>query len=387
MNTHPTVQKLQALVALTLAAVAPSSFAQPLTIPGADGSDGALIVTASTNIDLSLAVTGVWSNNNAGNAGKGIYDPDKWAVVFKYTSVSIASGATVTFSNHLTHAPVVWLVSSNVTIDGTLSLDGQPSPGSAFVNPEPGPGGFRGGAYDNSAYGLGQGPGYGPGGVSADRGSYSTYHSYGNARIVPLIGGSGGGPGGGGGGAILMAASGDITVNGLCRANNSSGGYPGSGGAIRCIANQISGAGRFDTTAYYPGRVRIETTLLSPTITTDPPTVAAPPTPVVLWPDAAAPTVKVVSVAGLNVPPDPKASMTPPFADLTLENKNAVTIMLQTQNFSTNGTVNVYIKPHNTSQSILPATYVSGNASNATWQVTTTLQPNYTVIQARVFSD
>src|SRR4029077_18821628 len=118
---------VRALVALSLAAFAPSSFAQPLTIPGADGSDGALIVTANTNIDLSLAVTGVWSNNNAGNFGKGIYDPDKWAVVFKYSSVNIANGATVTFSNHPTHAPVVWLVSSNVTIDGTLSLDGQPA--------------------------------------------------------------------------------------------------------------------------------------------------------------------------------------------------------------------------------------------------------------------
>ncbi len=71
-----------------------------ITIPGADGSDGALNVTADTVIDLSQAVTGAWDANNTANAGKGIYDPSKWAVVFKYSSVTVATGKTVTFKNH-----------------------------------------------------------------------------------------------------------------------------------------------------------------------------------------------------------------------------------------------------------------------------------------------
>src|SRR5690349_6773838 len=81
-----------------------------------DGSDGALNITSNTVIDLSQAISGAWSNNNTANAGKGIYDSNKWAVVFKYSSVNIASNASVTFSNHASHAPVVWLVQSNVNI-------------------------------------------------------------------------------------------------------------------------------------------------------------------------------------------------------------------------------------------------------------------------------
>lgn len=37
-----------------------------LTIPS-DGSDGALIITSNTVIDLSRVVSGMWSNNNLAN--------------------------------------------------------------------------------------------------------------------------------------------------------------------------------------------------------------------------------------------------------------------------------------------------------------------------------
>ncbi|MEO7676561.1 MAG: hypothetical protein ABIV39_07360, partial [Verrucomicrobiota bacterium] len=119
-------------------------FAQ-LIIPS-DGSDGALNITTSTNIDLSRAVTGAWDANNTTNVGKGIYDVSKWAVVFKYSSVNIAAGATVTFKNHASRAPVVWLVQSNVNIAGTLSLDGERGLTQSANLVEGGPGGFRGGA-------------------------------------------------------------------------------------------------------------------------------------------------------------------------------------------------------------------------------------------------
>ena len=173
--------KAASLLAACLAAFTPSLFAQ-LLIPS-DGSDGALNVTANTVIYLSQAVTGNWTNNNTANAGKGIYDPNKWAVVFKYSSVNISGGA-VSFINHPTHAPVVWLVSGNVTNNGTISLGGQSFSANYSDAAEPGPGGFRGGTLVMS--------GFGPGGGYSYYGSYSSPpYGYGNQQIVPLIGGSG----------------------------------------------------------------------------------------------------------------------------------------------------------------------------------------------------
>src|SRR5580698_11171328 len=102
-----TYLKLRAAICLSVAAFAPSALAQ-LNVPS-DGSDGALIITTNTVIDLSQAVYGVWSANNSAAAGQGIYDSSQWAVVFKYSSVTICSNATLTFANHPTHAPVVWL--------------------------------------------------------------------------------------------------------------------------------------------------------------------------------------------------------------------------------------------------------------------------------------
>ena len=159
---------------LTCAVVAAMSMAAAraaLNIPS-DGSDGALVITANTVIDLSQAVTGNWDANNSANAGKGIYDSSKWAVVFKYSSVTIQGGATVTFKNHASRAPVVWLVQGDVTINGTVSLDGQghqPPP----LLAEPGPGGFRGGAGDY-AVGAADAAGFGPGG-----GAFKAYVSNG----------------------------------------------------------------------------------------------------------------------------------------------------------------------------------------------------------------
>src|SRR5262245_10648902 len=82
-----------------------------LNIPGADGSDGVFSPTTNTNVDLSQSATGNWNDNNTSNAGKGVYDHTKWAVVFKYSSVRIPANVTVSFNNHPSKAPVVWLVS------------------------------------------------------------------------------------------------------------------------------------------------------------------------------------------------------------------------------------------------------------------------------------
>ncbi|PWU16997.1 MAG: hypothetical protein C5B50_12215 [Verrucomicrobia bacterium] len=136
-----------------------------------------------------------------------------------------------------------------------------------------------------------------------------------------------------------------------------------------------------------PGRIRLEANIVSTNLNIDPGTVAAAPTPVVIWPDSSAPTVRVVSVGGLTAPLDPKSPLFPPSEDITIVNTNSVAIVLQTSNFPTNGTVTVYLKSRMTYPQTLTAGYVSGDTSLATWQVITVLQPNYTVIQARAVSN
>ena len=370
-----------------------------LSIPGGDGSDGALNVTTSTMIDLGLAVTGAWDASNSANAGKGVYDLAKWAVVFKYSSVNIAAGATVTFKNHPTHAPVVWLVSGNVTNGGTLNLSGANGGAGTAGPPEGGPGGFRGGARDQP--GLSFSGGFGPGGTNSDDGEYGSgqSRSYGNAELVPLIGGSGGGSlgyglsGGGGGGAVLIAASGTIFLTGT-NAINASGGVravgfggagstSGSGGAIRLVADQILGTGRIDATGGNAGRIRLEANVVSQLLNVSPSTPAVSPDPVVLWPPANAPTVRVVSVSGQTASSDPRAILENNPADVTMASATPVTILLETQNFPTNGTVNVFVKPRHGSQSNYVAAFVSGTTNFATWQVQRGILSGYSAVQAR----
>ena len=217
-----------------------------IVVPGADGSDGAFNPTdPNTVIDLSLAPTGTWNGTNQ-SPGHGVYDPDKWAVVFRYSSVNIPSNVTVTFVNHPSRAPVVWLVSGNVTIIGVISLNGQnghPN-GVGYYRSEPGPGGFRGGrgwivGGGDGASSAGFGPGgtsffsfsgctlwpsgasYGTLGGQGNNGTPAPLPTYGLPWLLPLLGGSGGGGagffscpqygsssgGGAGGGAMMVACA------------------------------------------------------------------------------------------------------------------------------------------------------------------------------------
>ena len=96
--------------------------------------------------------------------GQGVYDGDKWAVVFRYSSVTIPQLTTVRFKNHPSHAPVIWLVTGDVDIGGGsfVELDGSDGvPGQSLVV-ESGPGGFRGGR--RALNGFEEGGGFGPGG-------------------------------------------------------------------------------------------------------------------------------------------------------------------------------------------------------------------------------
>lgn len=367
-----------------------------LVIPS-DGSDGAFNPTVDIEIDLSQAVTGTWSDDNTANAGQGIYDPDKWAVVFKFSSINIPVDVTVTFKNHPTRAPVIWLVQGTAVIDGKVDLNGSPGKSGieALVPPESGPGGFRGGPSgpDGSGFGLG------PGG-SAGAGWHGYYRSaYGNPQILPLIGGSGGGTGGlsggAGGGAILIGVSGSMTVNGSIESNGGRdvpfvGGQVGSGGAIRVLAEALLGGGTLaakngdgSSSGGSEGRIRVETNSFSTSIDTFPETVAVPPaSPPLIFAPPNAPNVRIASVDGLGAPPDPTAPLQAN-ADVTIQNNAPVTITLGTTNFPIEGVVQLRIAPKFGSATLLNCTYQSGDLTSATWTVTTTLLDGFSTLQAR----
>lgn len=368
------------LLHLVLALFASTSLLQAQLIIPSDGSDGALSISANTVIDLSQAVTGSWDANNSANAGKGIFDPAKRAIVFKYSSVNINASRTVTFINHPTRAPVVWLVQGNVTIAGTLSLNGAVTPGNNLLA-EPGPGGFRGGASGS----LGTGAGLGVGGANTGNSLASYASVYGNPSIVPLIGGSGGLGGTAGGGAILIAAAGSIQVTGSVTSLGIAGGFPnysgGSGGAIRLVANSISGSGTIDVRN--DGRIRLEANNVSGSLVTLPQTIAvAPATPPTIWPGNEAPTVKITNVDSSAAPAVPTAPLDLA-ADVGVSTNGASTVTIQTTNFPTNGNVQVRAAPKFGTAAWTTAVFQSGDSTSATWTATVTFPTGFTTLQAR----
>jgi len=264
--------------ALTLLALGSKPvFAQTFS-SGSTGADGAFSPT--TNTTLALPPSGV----------------------FNFTTINVPAGVTVTFTRNATNTPVTVLASGNVTIAGTINLNGggggNVSTGTSIApnGGAGGPGGFNGGdgadGVASTTGGAGLGPGGGTGGIvylepttglnnasgggggsfgggggpSTRRPEVTAGPTYGVSTIVPLIGGSGGGGGaaffgltggggGGGGGAILIASSGTTTFTGIITASGGNAssaitgtltagaGAGGSGGAVRLIANTIAGSG------------------------------------------------------------------------------------------------------------------------------------------------
>jgi len=370
--------KLIPLACAAVLALAPSARAQ-LNIPS-DASDGVFAPTASVEIDLSEASGGAWDADNSARAGRGIYDADKWAVVFKFASVSVPKDVTVTFKNHPSRAPVVWLVQGNVVIEGVVSLDGKDRSDDAslaHVNQEGGPGGFRGGLGNdqgNAGWGLGPVSGY-------------LYNSYSSERLLPLIGGTGrryGIRGPSGGGSILVATRQDIVVDGRLSAMGGAGGYPGnpvaSGGGIRLVAQDVRGGGVFNVDY---GRFRLEaiTQHLTHPRFADSFPVNPGPTPVI-WPPADAPRAHIVSVGGEPTPAEPLAQLNGQ-PDLTLQTTNVVEVVIETLNFPIEGSVQLRVMPKYAEPWSVGAAFTSGSFAQATWVATTTINPAYTTLQVR----
>ncbi len=429
---HILPHTLASLAALALDARA------DIIVPGANGSDGVLNITQNTVIDLSLAPTGVWDSDNSSNAGKGTYDPAKWAVVFKYSSVSISQGATVTFKNHPSRAPVVWLVSGDVVIDPgcVLSLDGQPS-NDVMRLAEPGPGGFRGSGSPLGPGPVTSTPGFGPGGGAGSRGqaesgeaSYGETSSrwiwdnniapyayngiYGNPSLLPLIGGSGGGSnwsgpwgGGAGGGAILIAAQRTLNVSGVVQANGGNGGGPwdhwfltgsGSGGGVRFIADAIVGGGRIAAMggAYWyragSGRIRMERVSTDGGLTFQPASPSVVPLQsgdtAMLWVPDSGPSVRVISIGGKSTPTDPRAAFGATGADVSLAQTTSVKVIVETTNVENSATVRVRMTPraqgHLIEREATASEILSESPKVIRWTVDMPVNGGYAAIQARV---
>ncbi len=324
--------------------------------------------------------------------------------IFNFTTINIPSGVTVTFKKNSQNTPVTMLATGDVTIAGTINLNG--GNGNYIIPGAGGAGGFDGGTGGvvNQAGKRGEGPGGGVGSIPATTrnncsgggggggfgangsggaqncdGAYpggAGGSAYGNERILPSIGGSGGGgaggtntytggAGGGGGGAILIASSGTISVTGSITANGGNGtngeaSYPGGGGGgggggIRLIANTISGNGTLSAAGgsggsanWSPGggggagRIRLEYSTTTRTAGSNPPMSIGYPYAVV---PQNMPTLVIASAGGIDSPVVPKGSFGSPDVMLPFNTQNPITVVVTGANIPANTTVTLKASP------------------------------------------
>ncbi len=405
--------------AAMFAASARVSAAQIAT--GSDGSDGAFVFVQDTGpgaianrmtIDLALAASGLDSGGQpitwqtpSPVAGHGVYDAYAWAIVFKYTSAVIPEGKTVVFANHPSRAPVVWLVQGTCTIAGEISLNGN-----TMINawPEPGPGGFRGGAGRSHLGSFVSIGGFGPGGgaVGGCAGPpASADNAYSSPACFPLIGGSGTGANASGisasgSGAMLIAAGTriDLGPTSMLRSQGlpaPSGGCQtpiAGGGCFRLVADTIvqSNTATFAVTGGWGGagngRVRYEANSFQGTLFGTPLPTLGPPGQ--LLPEASSPSLRVVSVTVAGqahaVPADPRAGGFPTQADVHVLSTGPATILLEARNVLPGQTCTLRMLDlvgNATSQTSTP---LVGTHALSTATVTVSLSPAVYALQARV---
>lgn len=356
---------------------------------GSTGADGAFNPTANT--ELQLPIDGV----------------------FNFTTVNIPSGVTVTFKKNANNTPIYILAQGDVTIAGAINVSGNSS--NSTAPGIGGPGGYDGGygGASDSPGGKGLGPGGGGGGIQAcswwtaygGGGGFGTNGgngcsdsvggpAYGNATLVPLIGGSGGGGsrytnggsghgGGGGGGAILIASSGSITINGSITAKggdckNDSGG--GSGGSIRLIANAIYGTGAITAKGGSldrsnkggQGRIRLEASVNNFVPGTDPPYTYGQPGSVF---QANEPSLWITSIAGVE-PPTRTGSYSNPDILLPSTTTNPVTVNVSASYIPVGTTVTVSVIPQYGSTTGYDTT-LSGTEASSSGSVPVDLSTQY----------
>ena len=390
---------MRSTVAVVLMLVTASLASGQVTLPGAyHGSDGDFAPTEDVAIRLDLAPTSAWDAPNPDpNSGLGVYDRDKWAIVFRYSSVNIPADVTVTFINHPANPPVVWLVDGPVTIDGIVDVKSGDFDGLNFSIP--GPGGFRGAGTNSSMGGLGPGGGDAGGSVA----SFGTGpKTYGNSRCLPLIGGSGGGgyvapgwPSLAGAGAILIAATDTISIAGGIDASVDCCSGRATGGAIRLVCNRLDGNGWLLAAAAdgNDGRIRIEANEVAFGDVGDPvASFGLPGSTAQVWPDdVVAPSVEVLEIGATAIPIDPLASFEFPYADVNLLSGVSQTLVIEARNIPTGfdppgvdaWNVVARIVPRAGGDFSVNASYVSGDYALSIWEAVIELPDGFSAIQVR----
>jgi hypothetical protein len=333
---------------------------------GSDGSDGALNVTTPGIVVFDPFDQARW--------GK-VLDADGDGV-YNFTTINVASSVTLKLRGDKVNRPVYFLASGDVTIAGTIDLNGADGlyPADQTTRREvsvPGSGGYAGGAAGFSVPAIpatvGEGPGGGGGAVVGSPNCDTFFAAKcgkggafaGNRFLLPIIGGSGGegstanpggptGNGGAGGGALVLASSTLITLNGLITAAGGRGatsshpvtvGGSGSGGGIRLVAPTISGNATLNVAggpsvnvppgvAGGSGWVRLEANQLVGSLNVIPASNAisrgAPGHPSTLKP---ANSIRIAAIDGIAVPPNPSGMFQLP--DVTLNKNTPVSVEIQ----------------------------------------------------------
>ncbi|HXX66708.1 MAG TPA: hypothetical protein VEK07_05985 [Polyangiaceae bacterium] len=190
-----------------------------------------------------------------------------FASLYVFDSLAVVQSAALRFTGPL---PVVIVALTSVDVQGQILVDGTGDlPVGGSPADTPGPGGFYGAnggpgagqpclfgsAFPNSGCGGGSYCGVGGSGAASSSPGASGGPTYGNAELVPLIGGSAGGAeqelSGPGGGAIQIVAGQQITIGiygSINAGGGGGGGYnyaggAGSGGAILLEAPVVTVSG------------------------------------------------------------------------------------------------------------------------------------------------
>ena len=304
--------------------------------------------------------------------------------------------------------------------------------GGSGLGPGGGRGGYQrahgcfGGVYSHSE---GSSAGYATKGSGAASGSCTEVadepergQPYGTPELLPLIGGSGGGGGrggtnypgvggGGGGGAILLAASGALTVTGAINATGGDTaqgvgtgvgafGGAGSGGAIKLMATSIKGNGSLvalggclffngvarqhcstrNGSAEYlqggDGRIRIEGENITFSGSSQPAYTRSLPKPIAT---TDLPSIRIASIAGVNVPTNPTGS-----ADVSLPatTTDPVIVTFATANVPTGNAIKLRIVPAYGVPIEVLSPAISGTVASGSASVSVTPPQGPSVLQA-----
>jgi hypothetical protein len=335
----------------------------------------ALLCAVSQTKGFDCGSTGAYGPMNITNDTTLQLPPDG---VFNCTTITVAQGATLRFTNNSLNTAVYLLATGDAVINGTIDVSGHPPNGS--IGGRGGPGGFDGGGGGKVIMDMGiGGEGCGPGaGLCASyatmpyiKPAYSvaispTNQIYGNILIDPLIGGSGGlgkdgspGVGGaGGGGAILLTSNTKIEVVGSVAANG--GSAPnlfglGSGGAIRLVSPVVSGTGSLSVTGaeYHvfavgdsiagAGRVRIDCTNNQTYRTLNLSGVASRGSRMIVFPTNA-PALDIIEVAGNAIAEGTNNAVQ---FELSSGASTNQTVKVQARNFTNDVPIRVVVTPEN----------------------------------------